>query len=115
MLFNWTPNFIEAMYDGKFVEFPEYFEGCHEDASLGVNTELTHDCGNPKGGYLKIGVWEGLPEKDPRAYAIIQNINFTNLDIAVMSKLVDVDKMELAEAATKWMDDNEAKWKPWLN
>lgn len=115
VLFNWTPNFIEAQYDGKFVEFPEYFEGCREDASLGVNPNTTHDCGNPKGGYLKIGVWKGLPEKDPRAYAILQKINFSNLDVAVMSKLVDVDKMEVEDAATKWMADNEAKWNPWLN
>ena len=115
VLFNWTPNFIEAMYDGKFVEFPDYFEGCREDPSGGINPETTHDCGNPKDGYLKIGVWEGLPEKDPRAYAIIQNINFTNLDIAVMSKLVDVDKMEVQDAATNWMDENEAKWKSWLD
>ncbi len=114
VLFNWTPNFIEALYDGKFIEFPEYFEGCREDASMGVNSEMTHDCGNPKDGYLKIGVWKGLPEKNPAAYATIQKINFTNQDVAVMSKLVDVDKMEVQDAATKWMDDNEAKWKGWL-
>ena len=114
VLFNWTPNFIEALYDGKFIEFPEYFEGCREDASLGINPNTTHDCGNPKGGYLKIGVWKGLPEKDPNAYAILQKINFTNLDVAVMSKLVDVDKMEVQDAATKWMSDNEFKWKSWL-
>lgn len=113
--FNWTPNFIEALYDGKFVEFPEYFDGCREDPAGGINPETTHDCGNPKDGYLKIGVWEGLPEKNPGAYAVIQRINFTNLDIAVMSKLVDVDKMEVQDAATKWMADNDAKWRAWLN
>jgi ABC-type proline/glycine betaine transport system substrate-binding protein len=32
-----------------------------------------------------------------------------------MSKLVDVDKMEVQDAATKWMDDNDAKWRAWLN
>ena len=95
MLFNWTPNFIEAIYDGKFVEFPEYFEGCREDASKGINPETTHDCGNPKDGYLKIGVWKGLPEKNPEAYAVLKRINFSNLDIAVMAKLVDTDKMEI--------------------
>ena len=115
VLFNWTPNFIEAVYDGKFVEFPEYFEGCREDASKGVNPNTTHDCGNPKDGYLKIGVWEGFPGKNPEAYAIVQKINFSNLDIAVMSKLVDIDKMEVEDAATKWMDDNEAKWRAWVD
>ena len=33
--FNWTPNFIEAIYDGKFVEFPEYGEGCKDDPAWG--------------------------------------------------------------------------------
>ena len=41
-------------------------------------------------------------------------MSFSNLDIAVMAKLVDVDKMEADAAAQKWMDDNEAKWKPWV-
>jgi glycine betaine/proline transport system substrate-binding protein len=35
VVFNWTPNFAEAVWPGEFVEFPEYFEGCKEDASLG--------------------------------------------------------------------------------
>jgi len=115
VLFNWTPNFIEALYDGKFVEFPEYFEGCREDAALGINPETTHDCGNPKDGYLKIGVWEEFPERHPAAYAVVQKINFTNLDIAVMAKLVDIDKMEVTDAAAKWLAENEAKWKAWLS
>ena len=39
-LFNWTPNFIEArLSEGKFVEFPEYFEGCKDDASQGPEPE----------------------------------------------------------------------------
>ena len=114
VLFNWTPNFIEAMYDGKFIEFPEYFEGCREDASKGINPNTTHDCGNPKDGYLKIGVWEGFVKNNPAAYKIVQKINFSNMDVAVMSKLVDVDKMEVPDAASKWMKDNDARWKSWL-
>ena len=113
--FNWTPNFIEAIYDGKFVEFPEYGEGCKDDPAWGPNPDMTYDCGNPKDGYLKIGVWNGMPDKWPTAYAIVQKMNLSNLDIAVMSKLVDIDGMEVEEAADKWLADNEAKWKSWLN
>jgi glycine betaine/proline transport system substrate-binding protein len=94
VLFNWTPNFIEAIYDGKFIEFPAY------DAA--------------KDGYLKTGVWKGVPEKWPGAYKILQQVNFSNLDIAVMAKLADVDGMEPEEAADKWLADNEAKWRGWL-
>ena len=113
--FNWTPNFIEAIYDGKFVEFPEYDEGCKDDPAWGPNPDMTHDCGNPKDGYLKIGVWNGMPDKWPTVYAIVSKMNLTNLDIAVMSKLVDIDGMEVEEAADKWLADNEAKWMSWVN
>ena len=114
VLFNWTPNFIEAIYDGKFIEFPEYGEGCREDPAWGTNPNMTYDCGNPKDGYLKIGVWKEFPNNNPGAFKIIKAINFSNLDIAVMAKLADVDGMEPEEAADKWLADNEAKWKSWL-
>ncbi len=114
MLFNWTPNFIEAIYDGKFIEFPPFEEACRTDPSWGINKELTHDCGNPSGGYLKIGVWKGFPDKWPGAYEVLQKINFTNLDVAVQAKLVDVDKMEEEDAAKKWLADNEDRWKTWI-
>ena len=113
--FNWTPNFIEAIYDGKFVEFPEYGEGCKDDPAWGPNPDMTYDCGNPKDGYLKIGVWNGMPDKWPTVYAIVSKMNLTNLDIAVMSKLVDIDGMEVEEAADQWLADNEAKWMSWVN
>jgi glycine betaine/proline transport system substrate-binding protein len=63
VLFNWTPNFIEAIYDGKFIEFPAYDAACKDDASWGLNPNKTYDCGNPKDGYLKTGVWKGVPDK----------------------------------------------------
>ena len=115
VLFNWTPNFIEAVYEGAFIEFPEYHENCREDPSWGMNPDLAYDCGNPKDGYLKIGVWKGFPESHPGAYEIVRKMNFTNLDIAVMAKLADIDGMEPEEAADKWLADNEAKWKAWMN
>lgn len=113
-LFNWTPNFIEAVYDGKFIEFPEYEEGCKDDPSWGISKELTHDCGNPKDGYLKIGVWKGMPDKWPGAYKVVQQVNFTNAEIALMAKMVDIDGMEPEEAADKWLADNESKWRAWM-
>ncbi len=112
VLFNWTPNFIEAIYEGKFIEFPEYDEACQKDPSWGINKEKTHDCGNPKGGYLKIGMSKKFQEENPDAFDIIKQIDFTNLDIAVMAKLADVDGLEPEAAADKWMADND-KWQNW--
>ena len=115
VLFNWTPNFIEAVYEGSFVEFPAYEEGCREDPAWGSNPDMTHDCGDPKGGYLKVGVWKGVPDKWPGAYAMLQNINFSNHDVAVMAKLVDTDGMKPEEAADMWLSDNETKVAAWTN
>ena len=115
VLFNWTPNFIEAIYEGKFIEFPDYDPACKDDASWGTNPDKTYDCGNPKDGYLKIGVYEGMPENWPDAYSTLQNINFSNLDIAVMAKLADVDGMEPEEAAQQWLADNEERWRAWVS
>lgn len=114
VLFNWTPNFIEALYEGSFVEFPDYDPKCKDDPSWGTNKDLAYDCGNPKGGYLKIGVWKEFPNKWPKAYSVLQKVNFSNMDVAVQAKLTDIDNMEPEQAADKWMADNESKWKAWM-
>ncbi len=115
VLFNWTPNFAEAVWPGEFVEFPPYFEGCKDDASLGPNPDMTYDCGNPANGYLKKAAWDGMEDKWPRAYQLLTRISFTNPQIAEMAKLVDVDEMEPEDAATHWLENNTDVWEPWLS
>jgi len=115
VLFNWTPNWVEARYDGKFIEFPEYDAKCETDPSWGSNPERTHDCGNPRAGWLKKGVWSGMEEEWPGAYEIIRNVNFTNEHIAQAAAMVDVDGMKPEEAAEQWIEENENVWSAWLN
>ena len=114
VIFNWTPNFVEALWPGEFVEFPEYFEGCKDDASLGPNPDATYDCGNPANGYLKKAAWDGMPEKWPSAYDVLTKIDFTNAQIAEMAKLVDIDEMEPEDAAAHWLESNEDVWQSWI-
>jgi len=114
VMFNWTPNFIEAMHDGKFIEFPAFDNRCRTVGSWGVNPYRTHDCGNPKDGYLKIGVWEGFPAKWPNAYKAVQKMNFTNLDIAQLAMYVDIDGMAPEDAAAKWLADNYSRVNRWI-
>ncbi len=113
VIFNWTPNFAEAVWPGEFVEFPTYFEGCKDDASLGPNPDATHDCGNPPNGYLKKAAWSGMADKWPKARDVLGKIDFTNPQIAEMAKLVDIDEMEPEDAAAAWLEANEDVWKPW--
>lgn len=114
VLFNWTPNFIEAVYPGAFVEFPEHQPGCDTDPSLGPNPDATYDCANPPNGYMKKAAWEGMQEKWPGAFEMLTKISFTNPQIAEMAKLVDVDELEPEEAAEVWIEENEEVWSSWM-
>lgn len=115
MVFNWTPNFAEAVWPGEFVEFPEWVDGCDKDPSVGPNPNALYDCGNPAKGYLKKTAWDGMKDKWPNAYQVLTKISFTNPQIAEMAKFVDVDEMEPEEAAAEWLAQNESVWKAWLN
>ena len=111
--FNWTPNFAEAVWPGEFVEFPKWVDGCDKDPAVGPNPDALYDCGNPASGYLKKAAWDGMKDKWPDAYATLTNISFTNPQIAEMAKMVDIDEMEPEEAASAWLEANEAVWKAW--
>lgn len=115
ILFNWTPNFAEAVWPGEFVNFPEWVDGCDVDPAVGPNPDAAFDCGNPANGYMKIAAWDGMKDKWPAAYGLLKQVSFTNAQIAEMAKLVDVDEMEPEEAATAWMESNESVWKPWVD
>ncbi len=115
VLFNWTPNFAEAVWPGEFVNFPEWVPGCDTDPAVGPIADKTYDCGNPATGYMKIAAWDGMKDKWPAAYAALAKVNLTNAQIAEMAKLVDVDGMEPEDAAKTWMDANPDVWKAWMN
>ena len=114
VLFNWSPNFTDALYGGQFVEFPTFHKKCKTDASWGINPNMTHDCGSPPGGYLKKAAWEGMPAKWPTAYNALTRINFTTKHIGTMTMYVDIEKMENVDAAKRWIEENKKVWEPWL-
>ena len=115
VVFNWTPNFAEAVWPGEFVEFPEWEVGCDTDPTKGPNKEALYDCGNPATGYLKKAAWDGMKDKWPSAYATLTKISFTNPQIAEMAKMVDIDEMEPEDAAAAWLDANKDVWHGWTH
>ncbi|MGB7270374.1 MAG: ABC transporter substrate-binding protein [Albidovulum sp.] len=114
VLFNWTPNFIEAKFEGQFVEFPKFEPECYTDPAWGMNPDAIYDCGAPEKGYLKKVGSAALAEKWPTADAILRKVSFTNPQIAAAAAMVDVEGMTPEEAATQWVADNEAVWKAWV-
>ena len=114
VLFNWTPNWVEAVYEGKFVEFPEHDPLCETDPSWGVNQKYTWDCGNPKNGWLKKAAISTMPKEWPCAYLTLRNFSFSNIMIARASVLVDVNNLSHEEAAKRWVSQNESIWRSWI-
>jgi glycine betaine/proline transport system substrate-binding protein len=115
VLFNWTPNFIEAKFDGQFVEFPTYEPACLTDPAWGMNADAVYDCGAPASGYLKKAGSPNLEATWPAAYAFLQKVDFSNDQIAAAAAMVDVDGMTPEDAAQQWIADNEATWSAWMN
>lgn len=115
VLFNWTPNWVEYKYKGKFIEFPEYSKKCETDPAWGVNPESTYDCRNPKDGWLKKIAWVEFPDKWPCAYKTAMKMNFTNELIAEFSYWVDGQHMKHEDAARQWINTKEHIWQNWIS
>ncbi|MEL7087685.1 MAG: glycine betaine ABC transporter substrate-binding protein, partial [Planctomycetota bacterium] len=115
VVFNWTPNFAEAVWPGEFVEFPTWVDGCDTDPAVGPNPTELYDCGNPADGYLKKAAWDGMEKTWPTAYCVLEKISFTNAQIAEMARLVDVNELEPEEAAEEWLAGNRELVEPWMS
>jgi glycine betaine/proline transport system substrate-binding protein len=114
VLFNWTPNWVEAKYKGHFIEFPDYHADCETNPEWGVNSEFLHDCGNPKKGWLKKVAWQKMPIKWPCAYKTLKNINFNNEQLASLALEVDGHGLTYQQAAKKWLKSNPNIWQNWI-
>jgi len=115
VVFNWTPNFAEAVWPGEFVQFPAYEEGCRTDPAVGPNPDATYDCGNPAGGWLKKVAWDGMEEKWPAAFCVLEEMSFNNEQISEMARLVDIDMLPPEVAATEWLAANRDVVDPWID
>ena len=40
--------------------------------AVGPNPDALYDCGNPAKGYMKKAAWEGMEDKWPAAYAVLE-------------------------------------------
>lgn len=114
VVFNWTPNWTELVYEGEFVEFPLHTEACENDPAWGENSFFTHDCGNPKDALLFKGAWKGMESEWPCAFEILKNMNLTNEMVARAAYLVDVKHMSYDEAAEAWFEHYADKVKEWI-
>jgi glycine betaine/proline transport system substrate-binding protein len=113
LLWIYAPHWAPIKYEGEWVEFPAYSAECYNDAAVGENPALTHDCGKPAGPIFKAG-WAGLAGKWPGAAKAITAFQISNEEMGAMVGKVDVDGVALDEVVDEWMTANEAVWTKWI-
>lgn len=88
------------------VNLPAWTEGCDADAEAVA-------CDYPDYQLYK-AVSTDFATNGGAAYELIKNFSWTNLDQSTVSGYIEVDGMSEADAAAKWVAENEATWKAWL-
>lgn len=112
--FNWTPNWVETVHKGKFIEFPPYQKIIEIDPKTGINPNFTYVSDSLKNNWLKKACWRGLKSKYTLAYYILEEFNFDNEMISNLSKSVDYYKMSKKDTIDEWLRANSELWKNWI-
>ena len=110
----WTPHWLAAEVDLHMVDLPEFFEGCFDDPSGGMNPDATYDCDWKSGHTFKVA-WIGMADKWPAAHAFLSAYQMTLDDQLPMLAAVDNNGEDLSTVVNGWIDANEAVWKPWVD
>ena len=113
VLWVYAPHWAPAKFEGEWVEFPKFSKECYEDASAGINPDMTHDCGKPRGPIWKVS-WAGAQEKWPGAVDAIEAFKIDNDEMGAMVAAVDLDGKEVDAVVASWMTENESRWKGWI-
>lgn len=97
-----------ALHDLKLahVNLPAYAPGCDADPK-------TVACEYPPYDLDKIAS-KKFADANSTAYQFIKNFQWTNDDQNIVAGYIARDGMTDDDAAKKWLDANEAKWKAWL-
>lgn len=109
----WEPFWIPALYEGEFVSWPEYEDGCYEDPSWGPNKDKAYDCGRPKGHMWK-SAWAGGESKWQKAYDVWRKFQLNGKTMGELVYKSDVDGVDTKVVAEQWIAGNESTWKAWL-
>ena len=107
----YSPHSIFAKYDLTAVELPEYSDECYAGVADGDASGVA--CDYPPDVLFKI-VSSDLSEREPEAYNLLRNFNYTAEDQIGMIAAVELDGLSFDEAAAAWVEENEDIWSAWL-
>ncbi len=113
LLWVYAPHWAPIKFDGEWVEFPKYTSECYSDPSSGVNPDMAHDCGKPRGPIWKVS-WSGVKDKWPGAHKAVKAFQVSNEEMGAMVAAVDLDGKDLDAVVADWLAKNESTWSKWI-
>ena len=102
----WDPHWLHSQIELVRVSLPAYTEGCDADLEKVA-------CDYPEYALNKI-VSTKFATEGGKAYELVKNFEWTNEDQNLVSDYITNQDMSAEDAAKKWIDENEAKWKAWM-
>ena len=109
----WEPTWLASIYHLKRATLDNANEACDKAKSAGIKTHKAFDCRNQPIEIVKVA-WPGLKTKWPAAYKFLKAFQMKNDWQGPMAMAVETEKQKPADVAKKWVDENEAIWKPWV-
>lgn len=106
LFYFYTPHWMHEKHDLVTVELPQYEEGCEQP-------EDERTCAYPEDVLFK-AVNADLAENAPVAYEFLAAFQMQNEWQDEITFLIDEERMDPADAAAQWVDENEDAWQAWL-
>ncbi len=103
----WEPQYVHAEVPLERVSLPPYEEGCDADPAKVA-------CDYAETELKKVGRVEFMESGSPAA-TLIENFEWTNEDQNLVAKYITSDGMDPADAADKWIADNQDKVDAWIS
>lgn len=110
----WEPTWLAALYDLKKIEMDPAKEGCKLAEAAGITSKKAFDCASDGVEIVKFG-WPGMAAKWPGAHKMLQQFQITNAQQGPLAMTVETEGQKASDVAKKWVDENEAIWKVWVD
>lgn len=109
MLWVYSPHWVPSVFQGEWVQFPEYDAACYTDPKWGTNPDKAFDCGKPHGEIFKYTSAD-TKTKWPGAYAVLKKLKVDGPELNLMVKEVDVDGKNLDEVVAAYVAKHKGEY-----